>query len=223
MRAGRIGGEWWGLKSGDSHVESPGALRSKDVFHRPDLWIECTERYTDPGTDCDDSEGPNAEVSLRAAALEARGTDGPTSPNARCAIWNGPSVVATVCDPFALRRAMRDGRVGEDGGLSVAGAGARGRSFASGRGIAQLVGQPLSMRETLIVRGKLSRRAQIGIRVRGPRGGWTVVFRGDALGAGPRRVIGFGRAGEVASAYLLESDHDIHSPSQISRTRGERP
>ena len=39
---------WWGYFNYESHVESPAAPRGRDVFHRPDRAITCTERYTDP-------------------------------------------------------------------------------------------------------------------------------------------------------------------------------
>jgi hypothetical protein len=96
-----------------------------------------------------------SQTIARAAAVTAAGS--------RCTGWYGNSVIAAACTPSVLRRAVKDGRVGDYGQLRIVVHG-RNRRSASARGIAQAVGTPLRPGSTVVVRGRLGQDTELMVR-----------------------------------------------------------
>ncbi|MCC6226287.1 MAG: hypothetical protein IT195_07765, partial [Microthrixaceae bacterium] len=163
--------DWYGLWGAwGSGVESPAAWRVPNLFNDPHLAIAaaCTERFTDPNggpyvQDCDGTEGPNAPRAQAEASIE--------SP---CDVWNGPHVVASLCQPAELRDALRTGTIDNPDGARLAGPGLNGRTYGAGTGIDQLVGKPIRPGERLRIVGPV------------PAGTWLrIVMRaGEKTGVG---------------------------------------
>ncbi len=150
----------WGLKDGESHVESPGAP-SRNIFYEPWTW-ECSERGTpDETDDCGDSSS-----AVSASGTEAAGTPAVTAEKAsQCDEWAGPGLALAVCDPVALRHSLRDGSLGVRVERPRAALnGARRASTRSG-GVTQVAGTPLKPGQELTLDRPLAEGESVRVNI----------------------------------------------------------
>jgi hypothetical protein len=149
--------DWPGYWGADFEVDSPGV---RDAYKRPDIAVLglCTERYTDPGvTNCDGSEGPTATPRSMSPLSSSTAAVGSC-----CRPWSGPHVVVSICSPRRLRSALKAGTIARADRLDLSGSAIRSRASATGRGIAQLVGNPLRPSDRVAITGELRAGTQIG-------------------------------------------------------------
>lgn len=90
-----------------------------------------------------------------------RASQAPTGTN--CASWAGPGVAASVCEPDVLARGVRSATFNRrKATFAVWRQGTRKRA-ASSPGIAQLIGAPLDVGQTVIVSGRLRPGSQLSV------------------------------------------------------------
>ncbi len=200
-------GSW---AAGAGPIESP---MYQDRFRDPlDGDRECTRRWEgDSGaTTC----GPEFEQPppgrLAALAAQARGSVDP------CEAWFGPTVSVSVCQPKALRVALAQGTLGQEGTLRSTGP--AGPSDVA-PGISQIAGDPVTAQRTLSVFGSgepAEVRARIAVNHR------SIDARFDDVALAPNRplVISVTRAGAIRART---PQGRILRPSARRRTDLRRP
>lgn len=196
---------WWGFGDRPYKAESPAALRDRDNFHRPD-GMSCSERYTDPfTTNCPPSRP------LRVGVAPATRSASP------CQAWSGPYVAALACDPRLLRDALRAGTVDQAAPITFAGRAVRRRAVDAGKGVAQVVGAPLTPTARLVVRGRILPTTVIAVKVRRGRHTFVAKFRGLRTGA-TRATIRFADARRPQSIRFITSGGRVFRPRAVIRT-----
>jgi Tol biopolymer transport system component len=111
----------------------------------------------------------------------------------RCDNWFGEGVVATVCAPGRLRRAVHSGQVGRHGDLRLRLRGQQ-RKTASVNGVAQMLGTPLRPGQSLSLHGHAPRGAQLLVRARAGRYLLTARFEHLGLVRGRQGALRVGSA-----------------------------
>lgn len=134
------------------------------------------QQFLDPWTACgwgQECPQPDAARNRDSGGRQASRASLPATPPNRCRRWFGPMVVAVACDAAGLRRTIRAGRIGRDGTLRLqirrrAAIAARREPglAASSRALAQVVGQPLTVGDSLLVRKASSSRVALLVRFR---------------------------------------------------------
>jgi hypothetical protein len=102
-----------------------------------------------------------------------------------CGNWFGGMVVMTVCSPGALRHAVRTARVGHRGTLRIV-LNKKGDHTASLRGVAQAIGTPLHVGQTVAVAGRSPGDTELFVRAQDHNRLTQAVFRGLGLEHGGR-------------------------------------
>jgi hypothetical protein len=102
-----------------------------------------------------------------------------------CGNWFGGMVVMTVCSPSALRQAVHTARVGHRGTLRIMLDKRRGHA-ASLRGVAQAIGRPLRVGQTVAVVGRTPSDTELLVRAQDHERLTQAVFRGLGLNHGGR-------------------------------------
>jgi WD40-like Beta Propeller Repeat len=134
---------WWGFKDNASHVKTPGL---QPYFDEPFAAI-CTEMGSSDTENCPPS------------GFQAAAAGDP------CPAWNGPGVVATICDPTQVNAAMKAGTLGvQPGPLTTVDGAIRG-SYRSSGGVAQIPGSALRAGQRLTLGAKLAPSARLLVRV----------------------------------------------------------
>jgi hypothetical protein len=107
---------------------------------------------------------------------------------ARCDAWAGRGTSATICDPAGLRSAVTAGNVGRKSTMSVRVAGRP--AGHGGRGITQVMGDPLAPGTQVSFGGSVSADTEVTLRVRGSSGSPTFATTYRLTGQIGRRLRG---------------------------------
>lgn len=105
-----------------------------------------------------------------------------------CASWFASDVAAVACDPASLGKSVDTGRLAPDAAVTLALRGRRGRA-ASSRGIAQLLATPLRAGDVVDVRGRLTTRLVLFVRLASRGRTYEARFAAGQIKGGRRATI----------------------------------
>lgn len=141
-------GQWGADQHGATVANSPTSPGTKQRF-------ECPWQILNPSDACESSA-----TSIRADSAQAYGAAASSCPN-----WFGGGVAATACSTSQLTAAVRAARMGRRGSFRLRVVKDRRRAGSS-PGVAQLVAQPLTAGQRVIITGRAPADTKLFIRAR---------------------------------------------------------
>jgi Vacuolar protein sorting-associated protein 62 len=152
----RFSGSWWAQWHG-RWGDSPGYVGGLGTSPQsPKYQSRCSCATVGYDSTCSRTPPPRGR--------QMQGSRSHRAPSPRvCANWFGSGVAVLACDPVVLRQAIRTHRMRQRGSLHLR---VKGRRSGDSPGLAQVIGEPLRVGETIDIRGRATTRTILMVGVR---------------------------------------------------------